>query len=844
MAETFAIISAAVSITDVSIRVIRELYGFISALSAASAELRYLHGSLNSLEIQMRHIKCLFVTYTTDLFAVNRRTFDHVNEELKACKDDLHQLRKLLGSPEDRTASVINRFGVRVKTVFQEKKLGKVAERIERRKLSFATALSIIGRQIELEIQKGLKKIQDGQKIDRQQLSRNTEQVYMRFDSIDEAQRIVIKEQRQSSQKLEEYTAKLDGLQFSIAGEKGENSVVVIGSAEKAAASLYLVSSHLHKVFLAVQQQSNPPLLSHDDIDWLESEFKFLLAAVSKEASQELIRPRRSAGYPDKRRPTQPITIQKLFRVNEVNDEELPAAIPQRSEQAEREVVEIRETKVDFNLFIGKLTLFISERSLDQSFRQNGCSINGVRLSFFPRPEISLHGFAVSSTYDWRGRSCISPILSTFGVLASHEAIWDAIEDGNIVSVRRLLGERRIHPNDRNLDYGSSLLGWAAWNHQVEICNLLLREGADPLNCDADGYSALSVFYRGSAGNSRQGTQLVDGTRTLITVCGADVVESDKHLDWNGRVTGSFSHGIVHRAVLELFPAWMDADSISQSYHSLELLLQHGGDLGERNGWGRTPLLTAAFQVCLSALPRVITLLLKYGADPRVYDGDGEGLLHRLFSTLSGCNTASMGATWREEVVQLVVRLLRAGCDPNFSIKGGWTPSDNSLTPYSWAVWCESLTDAGLDVSKIIREDDDRDGLVWLENEIAEKYNSVVEESQYLVESCSRKPAQVDRSQNPCRICRNLCLWRRRPVPFDLLGSYLNSDRHYHQQLQNHAGGHLCLNYLSENSCTDLDHEDGYPPWPSAQELSWRKHVAYRLWREDALRHSSRATQH
>jgi len=476
MAEIFSIISASVGFADVSIRVIQELYGFISALSAASAGLRYLHGSLTSLETQMKEIKKLSSSYPPEVFAVARGTFGHVNEELKACKSDLHEIRTILGSPGDQAKRAANSFGLKFKFVFQEKKLGKLAERLERRKLSLATSLSIIGRylprglslfmtrtdksrHIELEVQNRLKKVEDSHKIDRKELSRNTEKVYMRFDSIDAAQRIVIKEQHQSSQKLEKCIAKVDVLQVSISREKGENSVVIIGSAERAAASLYLVSSHLRKVFLEVQKESGSPLKSCDDDDWLENEFKFLLAAVSKEASQELIRPGRNSAYPDKRRPTQPITVQKLFKINGVSDKDPLATIPQRLEQVDREVGEIRETKVDFNLFIGKLTLFISERSLDQSFHQNSCSINGVRLSFFPRPEISLHGFAVSSMYDWRGRSSISPILSTFGVRGSHEAIWDVIEDGNIGGVRKFLGERLIHPNDRNLESGSSLLG-------------------------------------------------------------------------------------------------------------------------------------------------------------------------------------------------------------------------------------------------------------------------------------------------------------------------------------------------------------------------------------------------
>src|SRR5690348_4999681 len=101
-------------------------------------------------------------------------------------------------------------------------------------------------------------------------------------------------------------------------------------------------------------------------------------------------------------------------------------------------------------------------------------------------------------------------------------------------------------------------------------------------------------------------------------------------------------------------------------------------------------------------LPRVLKPLLHHRADSTVTDYDGEGILARLFPTLSCCDITSMGTVWMSQMVDVIVLLLKAGCDPNLTRDCGWSPSDNCLTPSAWMIWCESLSRAGYDIADVV----------------------------------------------------------------------------------------------------------------------------------------------
>ena len=353
---------------------------------------------------------------------------------------------------------------------------------------------------------------------------------------------------------------------------------------------------------------------------------------------------------------------------------------------------------------------------------------------------------------------------------------------------------------------------------------------------------------------------VLEGTRAFITSCGtSDLSESDRHIAWDGSTTGTFSHGILHRAILEAFPGWMDEKSLQASYEALEILLRANHTTeelldpyllaNERNGWGRTPLVTATFQVCLPMLPRVLKLLLKYGADPTVIDGDGEGILARLLPTLSCCDIESMGSTWADEMIDVIVDFLKAKCDPTLrGSNSAWTPSDNCLTPAAWHIWCSSLTKAGLDPGDIIVQDDEGDSLDWDEEELDEMYHDALHgvisidpnSSTWPMLDNNRGSQGASRAETmTCHLCNSQQSWQPARRPFDLLGSYFKSGFNYHQPLHNHSDGRFCANYVVGGSACagpEEEHDEfGYPLWPTTEDFSWRKHVAYRLWRDGVL---------
>lgn len=149
MSDPFTALAAFASLADISVRSIREIYRFLSALSTASAELRYLQRHLHSLETCLIHVSSVQELYkTTDAPAVIRDVCNNIEEELRLCIDDLAELKILLRGSSVRTKSTLNRFGVLVKSIWQEEKITKFNDRLERRKLYLNSALSTLGRYV------------------------------------------------------------------------------------------------------------------------------------------------------------------------------------------------------------------------------------------------------------------------------------------------------------------------------------------------------------------------------------------------------------------------------------------------------------------------------------------------------------------------------------------------------------------------------------------------------------------------------------------------------------------------------------------------------------------------
>jgi hypothetical protein len=283
-----------------------------------------------------------------------------------------------------------------------------------------------------------LERIQTQGVAAKEQLSRLSQHVHAKIDQFDSTLR------------------GLNGICFNISKDKKDHSVIINGSAEKAAASLHLAFANLPKIFASLNQQPESFVLSRHDLNWLEDEFRNLLAAVDIEASIELKGAKECTKFADQRRPNQPSGIGGGFQAdgNMYRDSRHSEDPTNR-----RKAVRLRETKAVIDLFIGKFTIFISETCPALGCRWHERFIDRVRLFFFPRKEVSVCGFAASSTYDGQGQLRVYPLLSTFGVVAGTAPIWEFIEQGDITGVRRLLGAQTVHPNDRDADYGNSLLG-------------------------------------------------------------------------------------------------------------------------------------------------------------------------------------------------------------------------------------------------------------------------------------------------------------------------------------------------------------------------------------------------
>lgn len=147
MSDPFGLIAAGIGVADVACRLAKALYSFVSDLKDASAELRRLRRKLEQLSSILSQCTSLNERYRKSaLLASNRPTFDAIEGVLEACVGDLRQLQGLFGSPARQGATVLNRFGKIVKSVFDEKEISQVSLRLESHKASLSTALSMIGR--------------------------------------------------------------------------------------------------------------------------------------------------------------------------------------------------------------------------------------------------------------------------------------------------------------------------------------------------------------------------------------------------------------------------------------------------------------------------------------------------------------------------------------------------------------------------------------------------------------------------------------------------------------------------------------------------------------------------
>ncbi|KAL4899054.1 hypothetical protein BDW74DRAFT_184056 [Aspergillus multicolor] len=84
----------------------------------------------------------------------------------------------------------------------------------------------------------------------------------------------------------------------------------------------------------------------------------------------------------------------------------------------------------------------------------------------------------------------------TLNVVRHNAPIWNACWSGNVEEVQRLFSAGLATPFDCD-DVGRSILGVAAYFHQLEVCHLLLENGADPDHVTTMGWTILRFYNAG-----------------------------------------------------------------------------------------------------------------------------------------------------------------------------------------------------------------------------------------------------------------------------------------------------------------------------------------------------------
>lgn len=322
--------------------------------------------------------------------------------------------------------------------------------------------------------------------------------------------------------------------------------------------------------------------------------------------------------------------------------------------------------------------------------------------------------------------------------------------------------------------------------------------------------------------------------RLLLAYCDPEVGVPCNHFNDLGHPVDTAIVSLAN-AAMSIVP---DDKSELLLLQPMRLLLPHILDIDERDLFGRTALLASVESVKRSQFPCVAQMLLQFGANPLVVDHGGAGMLHFILRTASACNNWNYTQESIKPLKTLMVRLLNAQCDPNLLSNEDLTPSDLALSPVAWVIWCEVVQDAGLDMLVILKRDDQLRGFKQSDAYVQGKFRSILHDpsSIWTDQSVQSDPMQEDLEL--CIYCTQPDNWTPLRPPFDQAGSYMvNTDHSVSRELfSNHRDGSFCQNGIDWGSCRAKSHSmhGEVTDWP-AKTVSWRKHVAFRLWRDGFL---------